>query len=144
MLNHNFVYGEEFLSLESILKLSTVALFDKAVDNGEFIDEEIVKSYIFNMYGIEIVDLTEYNKNYPLKEGCVYVIPQGFTAYKHTNASVSLNEDGSYTVTTKVSVLGHDGNSSVLTAKTLFVKNTASSFGFNIIYSEISDDTLQM
>lgn len=144
MLNHNLVYGEDFLNLESIVNFSSVALIDKADENREFVDEQILISYIFDMYGIEIVDLSEYKSNYPQKEGCVYIIPQGFTSYKHSGAKLLENEDGSYTVTTQVSVEGHDGEDISLIAKTLFVKNSNSSFGFNIIYSEISDSSLTM
>lgn len=144
MLNHNFVYGEDFLDLESIVNLSSVALIDKADENREFIDEQLLVSYVFDMYGIKIVDLSEYKANYPEKEGFVYIIPQGFTSYTHTSAEIIENEDGSYTVTTSVLVKGHDGEDVPLTAKTLFVKNTQSAFGFNIIYSEFTDNSLSM
>jgi len=144
MLNHNFVYDEDFLDLESIVNYSTIALIDKADENSEFIDEQILFSYIFDMYGIKIVDLSEYKANYPMKDGCVYIIPQGFTAYKHSNAKISENEDGSYTVTTKVEILGHDSENINITAKTLFVKNSESAFGFNIIYSEFLDNSLSI
>ena len=96
------------------------------------------------MYGIEIVDLAEYNAGYPQKDGYIYLVPQGFTVYKHSNARILENEDGTYTVTTDVSVEGHDGEYKTLTAKTMFVKNSASAFGFNIVYSEISESALQI
>ena len=139
MLNHNFVYGEDFLSADTILNLSIIAQRDKADENGEFIKEDVVTSFVFDMYGIEIIDTTEFSAGYPQKEGCLYLVPQGFTVYKHSNATITENEDGTYTVTTEVLVDGHDGENEILYAKTLFAKNSKSAFGFNIIYSQISE-----
>lgn len=147
MLNHNFVYGEDFLSADTILNLSIIAQRDKADENGEFIEENIVTSFVFDMYGIEIIDTTEFSAGYPQKEGHLYLVPQGFTVYKHQNAEITENEDGTYTVTTQVSVDGHDGEDEVLYAKSLFTKNSKSALGFNIIYSEIcetSNNSLQV
>lgn len=144
MLNHNFVYGEDYLYVDKIFNLSTIALLDRADETKEFIDETVVLSYIYDMYGIKIEDASAFNSDFPQKDGYVYIIPQGFTVYKHSNAKYTQNEDGTYTVETTVSVEGHDGEIKNLTAKTLFVKNSASSFGFNIVYCEILDTALQM
>lgn len=139
MLNHNFVYGEDFLSADSILSLSITANCDKAEFDGEFIKEDIVTSFVFDMYGIEIVDTKDFSAKFPEKEGFLYLSSKGYTVYNHKNAKITENEDGTYTVITEVSVDGHDGEKEILSAKTLFVKNSESVFGFNIIYSEISD-----
>lgn len=142
MLNRNFVYGEEFLSADSLLNFSIIANRDKAEADGEFIKEDIVTSFVFDMYGVEIVDTTDFNAEYPQKDGYLYLVAKGFTVYKHSNAKITENEDGTYTVITDVLVDGHDGEDVALSAKTLFAKNSESAFGFNIIYSEITDSTL--
>lgn len=139
MLNRNFVYGEDFLSADSLLSFSIIANRDKAED-GEFIKEDIVTSFVFDMYGVEIVDTNDFNAEYPQKEGYLYLVAKGFTVYKHSNAKITENEDGTYTVITDVLVDGHDGENVTLSAKTLFAKNSESAFGFNIIYSEITDN----
>ena len=121
-----------------------VNIYAFADEASPFIDEQILVSYIFDMYGIEILDLTEFKANYPEKDGFVYIIPQGYTVYKHSNAKIAENEDGSYTVTTQVTANGHDGEDVNFVTKTLFVKNENSSLGFNIIYSEFSNNSLSM
>ena len=92
--------------------------------------------YLYNMYGVEVENLSSVNEGFPKKEGYVYIIPRGYTVYKHTIDSVKLNEDGSYTVTTDVIIDSHDGDEEGK-AVTLFVKNSDSRFGFNIISSDI-------
>jgi len=138
MLNHNFVYGEDFKYIDEIINLSVIALLDR-VDtfNSEFIKEDIVFSYISDMYGIEVVDTSELNAGFPREEGFIYIIPRGYTVYKHTAPQIVHNEDGSFTVTTTVAVNGHDTEQESYTAVSLFVKNSASAFGYNLISSEI-------
>ncbi|MBE6740318.1 MAG: hypothetical protein E7565_08385 [Ruminococcaceae bacterium] len=143
MLNHNLVYGEDFCSVEKIVNLSVIANLAHADENREFVKSDIVYSYVYDMYGIEIVD-TVPNPDLPEKAGHLYIVPQGISVYKHTNAQFSLNEDGSYTVTTLVSVENHDGESETFKASTLFVKNPASAFGFNIVSSDFIVDSISI
>ena len=67
----------------------------------------------------------------------MYVIPRGFSVYKHSNPVITENEDGSYTVVTAVQIFSHDSEAETAKASTLFVKNENSAFGFNIISSDI-------
>ena len=143
MLNHSFAYGEDLGSVEALVNCSVAALCN--MDGGaeeSFMDETRVKDYLYNMYGVEVENLSSVNAEFPKKDGYVYIIPRGYTVYKHTIDSVMLNEDGSYTVTTLVNIDSHDGEENGR-AVTLFVKNSDSQFGFNIISSEIIVDAFE-
>lgn len=143
MLNHSFAYGEDLGSVEALVNCSVAALCN--MDGGaeeSFMDETRVKDYLHNMYGVEVENLSSVNAEFPKKDGYVYIIPRGYTVYKHTVDSVMLNEDGSYTVTTLVNIDSHDGEENGR-AVTLFVKNSDSQFGFNIISSEIIVDAFE-
>lgn len=143
MLNHSFAYGEDLGSVEALVNCSVAALCN--MDGGaeeSFMDETRVKDYLYNMYGVEVENLSSVNAEFPKKDGYVYIIPRGYTVYKHTVDSVMLNEDGSYTVTTLVNIDSHDGEENGR-AVTLFVKNSDSQFGFNIISSDIIVDAFE-
>lgn len=138
MLNHNFVYDETFDSVEDIVNNSLIALLDmKDNEEDSFIREEIVANYVYNMYGIEIEDFSLINKDMPKKEGYVFIIPRGYEIYSHEITDVSMNEDGSYTVRSNLSIATHDGQQASEVCETLFVKNEKSQFGFSMIYSNI-------
>lgn len=143
MLNHNFVYGEDFYSVDEIVNLSIIANLAHADESGEFIKADTVYSYVYDMYGIEVAEYSQ-QENLPQKDGHLFILPQGYTTYKHSNARFTLNEDGTYTVTTSVTVSGHDSEAQILTASTLFVKNPNSIFGFNIVSSNFVVDSLSI
>lgn len=142
MLNHSFAYGEELASAEDLVNCAVTALVVACGTDDSFIEESRVKDYLYNMYGVEVEDLSSLNADFPKKDGYVYIIPRGYTVYKHTIESVRLNEDGSYTVTTNVTLDSHDGEQEGK-AVTLFVKNSNSQFGFNIISSDIIIDAFE-
>lgn len=143
MLNHSFAYGEDLGSVEALVNCSVAALCNMNGGAEEsFMDETRVKDYLYNMYGVEVENLSSVNAEFPKKDGYVYIIPRGYTVYKHTVDSVMLNEDGSYTVTTLVNIDSHDGEENGR-AVTLFVKNSDSQFGFNIISSKIIVDAFE-
>lgn len=138
MLNHNFVYDNTFCSVEDIVNSSMPALLQhRDAENESFINETYVSDYVLNMYGIEDIDFSAVNTDFEQMDGYVYIIPRGFTRYSHKIASVTANEDGSYTVKTKISTSSHDGIDFIDTCTTLFVPNANSAFGFSIIYSNI-------
>ena len=142
MLNHNFVYDESFESVEEIVNDSMPALlaFRDDVDEG-YISEEIVSDYVFNMYGIDFIDYDAINSEFERIEGKVFILPKGVSVYNHEITSVNANEDGSFTVKTKVEISSHDSGSYIDVCETLFVKNELSQFGFSIIYSNIGSQT---
>ncbi len=142
MLNHSFAYDEELASVEDLVNCAVTALCVTGGTDDSFIEESRVEDYLYNMYGVEVENLSSVNADFPKKDGYVYVIPRGYTVYKHTIDSVRLNEDGSYTVTTSVTLDSHDGKEEGK-AVTLFVKNSNSQFGFNIISSDIIVDAFE-
>ena len=142
MLNHSFAYDEELASVEDLVNCAVTALCVTESTDDSFIEESRVEDYLYNMYGVEVENLSSVNADFPKKDGYVYVIPRGYTVYKHTIDSVRLNEDGSYTVTTSVTLDSHDGKKEGK-AVTLFVKNSNSQFGFNIISSDIIVDAFE-
>lgn len=136
MLNHNFVYNDAFESVYEMTTCSEVALLDKAEDG--YIKQSLIVGYLYNMYGVENADFAAVTKDFPQRENYVYVIPRGFSVYKHSAPVITENEDGSYTVVTDVEISSHDSDAETAKATTLFVKNENSAFGFNIISSDIS------
>ena len=135
MLNHNFVYNDAFDSVYEMAACSEAALLDRA-ENG-YISSGVISGYLYNMYGVEGVDFAAVTKDFPQRENYVYVIPRGFSVYKHSNPVITENEDSSYTVVTVVQIFSHDSEAETAKASTLFVKNENSAFGFNIISSDI-------
>lgn len=143
MLNHNFVYNDSFNSVEEIVNCSMPALLGyRESEDDSFIAEAYVSNYVFDMYGIEIEDFSEINSTFDKKEGYVYIVPRGFAKYEHSITSVEANEDGSFTVISRVKEATHDGGDITETCETLFVPCAESSFGFSIIYSEIGGATV--
>lgn len=139
MLNHSYAYDEELASVEDLVNCAVTALCVSGNIDDSFIEQSRVEDYLYNMYGVEVENLSSVNADFPKKDGYVYIIPRGYTVYKHTIESVRLNEDGSYTVTTNVIIDSHDGDEEGK-AVTLFVENSDSQFGFNIISSDIIKD----
>jgi len=138
MLNHNFAYNEVYNSVEDMVNSSMPALLQlRDESNEDYIANEIVAEYIYNMYGIGDIDFATINAEFDQIEGYTYIIPRGFTVYSHQNAKVSKNEDGTYTVKTDVLVSAHDDYPVTLSCETLFVENGNSTFGFNIVFSNI-------
>ena len=135
MLNHSFVYDNDFYDKETLVNNSVLALLDLA-DNG-FVAENYVNDYIFNMYGISYPDYSDINVGFEQKQGYVYIVPRGYSVCEHKIASVTDNKDGSYTVVTDVEISLDDGTVINDIASTVFLQNAESQFGFNIVYSEI-------
>ncbi len=135
MLNHNYIYGTDFENVDVMVNGCVPALLSSREE--DFISSGIVASFMNDMYGIEIVDMSALNADFPQKEGYLYIIPKGFTSYEHSDAEVRLNEDGTFTVITKVIVTTHEGEQYEAKAVSLFVENDASAFGYNIVSSEI-------
>ncbi len=145
MLNHNRVYNDVFLSVDEIVNQSVTGLLSMrdAVDS-DFIAEGYVKDFVYSMYGIDIVDMSSLNADMPQKAGYVYIIPRGYSDYKHTLVSARVNADGTYTVITEVSVHTHDGEEFVGRAISLFAQNPTSIYGYNIISSDIITETAEI
>lgn len=137
MLNHNFVYNEDFQSTDILVEDSLLALLDRREkDSPEYISDAIVKGFVSDMYGIELSDVNDNSDKHT--DGFVYIVPCGFTSYSHKITDIKENEDGSFTVLSSVTVNPHDGGEYLTEAETLFVKNGKSAFGYNIVYSNLN------
>lgn len=136
MLNHNFVYDSDFDSEEAIVNNAMLSMLDLS-DDGEFISQQYVEGFVEDMYGVRITDKQSINADFPQKDGYYYIIPRGFATYDHEIIKVSQNEDGSFLVESDVTVCAHDDEPITLTAKSLFVKNENSAFGYNIISCDL-------
>ncbi len=139
MLNRSFVYNDAFLTVEDIVNCSMPALLKfRNAEDENFIAQNFVSDYVYDMYGIDDIDYNSINTQFEQKAGYVYIIPRGFTVFKHTILSVTENEDGSYTVTTKITADAHDSEVITDICTSLIVPNKNSKFGYNIISSVIN------
>ncbi len=136
MLNNSNVFGEEFVSNEALVNKSAVMLREYADEDG-FIPEDIVIAYVKDMYGISLVITPDINAGMPQKEGCVYLIPKGYSVYTHRVISVEETTD-CITVISEVSADYHDASGDTATAKTILVRNASAGYGFNILNSELT------
>ncbi len=135
LLNLNNVFGEDFTDNEALVNAAAINLRSYATEQG-FIDSDIVTAYIKDIYDIDIEINDTINVNMPKKQGYVYLIPRGYTAYSHE--IISVTDNGDYiTVISFVSVNSHDNNTIIGTATTNLAKNENASFGYNIISSDI-------
>lgn len=144
MLNHSLVYNESFYSVDSLVNSSIPALLNLRYDDDSYIKEIYVADYLYNMYGIEIKDLSEINSEFGKKEGYIYIVPSGYENYSHNIMDVIKNDDGSYTVTTQVEISSHDGMVYVETCESMFIENPDSKFGYNILYSNFITDNINI
>lgn len=145
MLNHSFVYNDDFYSVDALVNSSLPALLDlRDSEDDSYIKEIYVADYLYNMYGIEIADLSEVNSEYGKKDGYIYIVPMGFEVYNHSIVNITENDDGSFTVKTKVEISSHDGIISTETCESLFIQNEDSLFGYNILYSEFITENKMM
>ena len=135
LLNLNNVYNDDFTDNEALVNAAAVNLRSYATANG-FIENGIVTSYIKDIYDIDVEITESINANMPKKQGYVYLIPRGYTAYSHEIISIT-ESDECITVVSIVSIDAHDSNEVIGTATTVLVKNANASFGYNILNSEI-------
>lgn len=135
LLNLNNIYGDDFTNNEALVNAAAINLRSFATANG-FIENGIITSYIKDIYDIDLEINDNINVNMPKKQGYVYLIPRGYSSYTHEIVSISRSEDF-IKVVSLVSVNSHDGLDVVGTATTILFINENSSFGYNIINSEI-------
>ncbi len=136
MLNHSFVYNEDFYDDGELVNNSVLAVLNLAEDS--LVKEAYLKDYIFNMYGKIYGDFSFLGETE--KEGYVYIIPRGYSVYTHEIISVTDNKDGSYTVVSDVEISYEDGSFENLNCETVFLENSESAFGYNIMYSDILEN----
>ena len=95
MLNHSYVYDDDFGSLETIVNNSVVAIINfRDSKNPDYIPESVVYGYLYDMFGLEITDFSGFNSDFPQKAGYVYILPRGYAEYEHKAKSLTQCEDG--------------------------------------------------
>ena len=145
MLNHNYVYNNDFYFDNLLINNSIIALLHlRDEENDSYINSVYVSDFIFNLYGKIYNDYSFLNTEFPQIDGYVYIVPRGFTEYEHSIVSVEKNLDNSYTVVTDITYETHDGEVVTEKATTLFIENSESIFGFNILYSDIEEAALNI
>ncbi len=132
MLNKNYVYGDDFTDDEKLIENSMISLLPKS-DNGR-INKNEVKNFILDFYGITMNE-NAYNRNY-VKNNYYYYIPKGYDTQSHQIVSV-VKEDDYYYVTSVLTLGTHENESEHLNVKSVFLKNSKASFGYNLINCEI-------
>lgn len=138
ILNHNNNYNDDFKYIDTVVNNSVLSLLHlRDAENEDFIRADYVINFVKDMYGIEIVDVSQLNAQWPQLDGYIYIIPKGYTTYTHEFVAMERNQDGSYTVYTTVSVDCHDGAPETYEAVSLMVPNAESSFGYTLIRSDI-------
>lgn len=136
MLNHNYLFGEDFSSDQIMIENSILALLDKSVDGQ--IEQGLVLGFIAGMYGRQVDPVAATYDFLPADEGMFAILARGYDGYEHTVVSVE-EIDGGYLVTSHVTVYPADGFAYQATAQSVFVENEGSAFGYNLISAEISE-----
>lgn len=145
MLNRNFVYNSDFENADTVVNNSILAILNlRDSEDQDYIAEDYVRNFVKDMYGIEIVDMSNLNSEFPHKDGYLYIVPRGYTTYTHKIVSVNQNDDGTYTVVSDITVKNHDSDAKSQKAVSLFVKNDSSAFGYNMIYCNIIENSLDV
>lgn len=141
MLNNNHVYGDEFMSVEKVLRACELSLLDES-QNGKIANSRLI-DFAKDMYGIDAAVFAD-EGNEPLSVGgTTEILPRGYSIFTHKVEEIVENEDGTYTVYSVVSAENHDGFVVGYEAISCFAKSDSSRFGYILIASELFeiDDT---
>ncbi|MBR7071568.1 MAG: hypothetical protein IKI29_05345 [Clostridia bacterium] len=142
MLNHNLAYGKDFYDTEVLTKDAVVSLATgRSVADGDYVAVDAVRDFLFSMYGVQKTDFSDFQTGWPQKEGYVYIVPCGYTTYRHDLITAEKNEDGSFSVTTAVTVTPHDGKLEHYECHALFLENSASQFGYQLLSADLLAQT---
>ncbi len=134
MLNHNYLYDDDFSNMHVVIENSCLALLDKMEE--QFISTDILFPFIENAYGFSVYLDDEFGAGFPKKQGAVYVVPRGFTQYTHTVINIESQGD-TFKVTSLALTDSHDGEPAELVCNTVFKVAEESAFGYNIISSTL-------
>lgn len=134
MLNHNYLYDDDFRNMHTVIENSCLALLDKMEE--QFISTDILFPFIENAYGISVYLDDEFGAGFPKKQGAVYVVPRGFTQYTHTVINIE-NEGDTFKVTSLAVTDSHDNEPTELVCNTVFKVSDSSAFGYNIVSSTL-------
>ena len=127
MLDHNYLYGNDFDDMHTVINNSCLALL--SAREGNYISTDLLFPFIDNMYGIPVYCDESLNSDFPRKEGAVYIVPRGFVQYEH---SVTQIVDEGATVTVN-SVAKDVDSGEEIPCVSVFIKSDESAFGYNLI-----------
>lgn len=135
MLNNNYAYGDEFMSVDKILLASQLSLLDESKD-GKIANADII-AFAKDMYGIDATVFADEGSQPLSADGVTEILPRGYSIFVHRVEEVIENEDGTYTVFSVVSTEDHDGNITEYESVSSFAKSEGSRFGYILISSEL-------
>ena len=127
MLDHNYLYGNDFDDMHTVINNSCLALL--SAREGNYISTDVLFPFIDNMYGIPVYCDESLNSDFPRKEGAVFIVPRGFVQYEH---SVTEIVDEGATVTVN-SVARDVDSGEEIPCVSVFIKSDESAFGYNLI-----------
>ena len=128
ILNHNYCFGEDFLSEERLVLGAQLALSSECVDG--YIPCAVVDNFVYEMYGR---DSSKVNLDFAdKKEGYYPVLPRSFSTYRHTVTDYEYVGDGSIKVYTDV-VIDPDGEAVAAKCESLLFADGASIFGYTLL-----------
>ena len=127
MLDHNYLYGNDFDDMHTVINNSCLALL--SAREGNYISTDVLFPFIDNMYGIPVYCDETLNGEFPRKEGAVYIVPRGFVQYKHTITQIV---EDSATITVN-SVARDIDSGEEFSCESIFVLSDESAFGYNLI-----------
>ena len=74
MLDHNYLYGNDFDDMHTVINNSCLALL--SAREGNYISTDVLFPFIDNMYGIPVYCDESLNSDFPRKEVAVYIVPR--------------------------------------------------------------------
>ena len=136
MLNMNHCYGTAFDDVKEMGIRAAVALSDYSVELegiGFGVNASLVSGFMKSFYGVD-VDYTELEADGA--EGYVLIPSVECGDIIHTPVSIT-ETDGRITVVTCVEIYSGGDELETFLASSEFVRNEASEFGLNLLYSEL-------
>ena len=131
MLNNNRLFGDDFESNTDTVKAAMITLAGKAEDDR--LDCSLLTAFIANMYG-RTVDLAA--AGFEVTGNTVAIVPQGYARLTH-RILTAVAVDGGFQTTSEMTVTPHDGAAYTQTVTAVFVENSGSAFGYNLVSATV-------
>lgn len=134
VLNNNYAYADDFSSVSLLLNSAIISLLPVA-EEGKIANNSLI-DFMKNMYGVDPSVLCDEDKEPLLVNEFTKIAPMGYFKYTHTVNSITLNEDGTYTVYSLAKGFEYE-NEVELDAISRFVPCEDSSFGYILVSCEL-------
>lgn len=142
LLNLNRAFDDCLTSPVALIDEASVILLEQAetIDGNRVLPMGKVLAFIHDLYGVEL-DLTDLPAAYTATAaGYFDIIPRGYDAMASELIETQIQPDGSIKATAKLTLTGHDSGVTTVQTETVFVPNSASAFGYNIVRAAITAD----